>query len=343
MEIGNQIKYFRLRKGVTQETLAAHLGVTPQAVSKWERNAASPDIALLPAISAYFGITIDDLFALSDDTRMERIQNMIWDVRFLNPSDADNARQFLLEKAQREPLNGKPHALLAELENHIAKAHHDLAAEYAKEALRRDHTIKDAHSNLCEAMRGDCGDWCVTNLYELIEYYKAFVELHPDYISGYLWLIDQLIVVNRLKEAELYCDRVAKLDKSFRTPLYYGLISMARGDNETADRYFDQMCRDHGGDWATWMSMGDIHARRGRYDASKECYRKYLELQKPPRYTDGCTAIAQICEIQGDYAGAITAIREEIAILESDWNTTSGETVDQHLRNIARLEQKLHK
>ena len=341
MEIGNQIKTLRQRKGITQEALADHLGVTAQAVSKWERGSASPDIALLPALSAYFGVTIDELFALSEDTRMERIQNMLWDVRFLNPADAENAREFLLDKARREPGNGCPHALLAELENHLAKEHSDLAAEYAREALRRDHTLKDAHSNLCEAMRGDCGDWCVTNLYSLIEYYKEFVELHPDYISGYLWLIDQLLVVNRLEEARHYCDRAAKLDKSFRTPLYYGLIAMAQGDNETADRFFEQICAEHGGDWATWMSMGDINARRGRYEDAKACYRKYLTLQQPPRYTDGCTAIAQLCEIQGDYAGAIEAIREEIDLLASDWDTTTGETVDQHLRNITRLEAKL--
>ena len=37
MEIGNQIKALRLRRGTTQEALAQHLGVTAQAVSKWER------------------------------------------------------------------------------------------------------------------------------------------------------------------------------------------------------------------------------------------------------------------------------------------------------------------
>ena len=87
MEIGNQIKQLRLRRGITQEAMAQHLGITPQAVSKWERGAATPDIGMLPDISAYFGVTIDELFALSDDTRMERIQNMIWDVRYFDPAD----------------------------------------------------------------------------------------------------------------------------------------------------------------------------------------------------------------------------------------------------------------
>ena len=46
--------------------------------------------------------------------------------------------------------------------------------------------------------------------------------------------------------------------------------------------------------------------------------------------------------IKGDHAGAIAAVREEIAILASDWNTTTGETVEQPLRNITRPEAKLH-
>ena len=101
MEIGNQIKTLRLRRGTTQEALAQHLGVTAQAVSKWERGAATPDIGILPDISAYFGVTIDELFALSDDTRMERIQNMLWDDRYYDPNEVESTREFLLAKARK--------------------------------------------------------------------------------------------------------------------------------------------------------------------------------------------------------------------------------------------------
>ena len=74
MEIGNQIKALRIRKGATQKQMAQHFGITEQAISKWENNASVPDIAMLPDLSAYFGVSIDELFALSDETRMERIQ-----------------------------------------------------------------------------------------------------------------------------------------------------------------------------------------------------------------------------------------------------------------------------
>ena len=94
MEIGNQIKALRTQRGITQEDHAQQLGVSAQAVSKWERDAATPDIQLLPALSAYFGVTIDELFALSDETRMERIQNMLWDERVLNPATVETERAF---------------------------------------------------------------------------------------------------------------------------------------------------------------------------------------------------------------------------------------------------------
>lgn len=53
----------KLRKehNVTQETLAAHLGVSPQAVSKWE-NGSYPDGDLLPKIADFFGVSIDYLY-----------------------------------------------------------------------------------------------------------------------------------------------------------------------------------------------------------------------------------------------------------------------------------------
>ena len=48
--------------GLTQEGLAQRLGVTNQAVSKWESGQSCPDIALLPSLADIFGITIDALF-----------------------------------------------------------------------------------------------------------------------------------------------------------------------------------------------------------------------------------------------------------------------------------------
>ena len=57
--IGERSKYHRKRLGMTQEQLAERIGVSAQAVSKWENNLSCPDISILPELAAMFGITVD--------------------------------------------------------------------------------------------------------------------------------------------------------------------------------------------------------------------------------------------------------------------------------------------
>ena len=60
--LGKEITKCRKKLGMTQETLAQTLGVTNQAVSKWELDQSCPDIQLLPQLADIFGITVDELF-----------------------------------------------------------------------------------------------------------------------------------------------------------------------------------------------------------------------------------------------------------------------------------------
>ena len=62
IDIGERIKTLRCKCANTQEKLAAALGVTPQAVSRWEAGGSYPDMELIPSIANYFGISIDELF-----------------------------------------------------------------------------------------------------------------------------------------------------------------------------------------------------------------------------------------------------------------------------------------
>jgi len=59
--IGNRISKYRKEKGMTQEELAGKLGVSSQAVSKWENDASCPDISLLPELCRILGISTDEL------------------------------------------------------------------------------------------------------------------------------------------------------------------------------------------------------------------------------------------------------------------------------------------
>lgn len=62
LNLGEKIRFLRRRDGRTQEELASALGVTAQAVSRWEAGGSYPDMNLIPSIANYFGISIDELF-----------------------------------------------------------------------------------------------------------------------------------------------------------------------------------------------------------------------------------------------------------------------------------------
>ena len=59
--IGNRIAKYRKEKSMTQEELASHLGISSQAVSKWETDTSCPDIGILPQLCKELGITTDEL------------------------------------------------------------------------------------------------------------------------------------------------------------------------------------------------------------------------------------------------------------------------------------------
>lgn len=67
MNIGNNIVVLRKKKGITQEELANELGVSAQAVSKWENNSSCPDVSLLTKIADYFGVSVDALLRAQEE------------------------------------------------------------------------------------------------------------------------------------------------------------------------------------------------------------------------------------------------------------------------------------
>ena len=72
-KFSRKLKELRIKKNITQEQLARHLQISPQAVSKWERNEGYPDIMLLPRIALYFDVTIDDLLGIEKERIKEQI------------------------------------------------------------------------------------------------------------------------------------------------------------------------------------------------------------------------------------------------------------------------------
>ena len=70
---------YRLRKEarLTQDDLASFLGVTKASVSKWETGQSYPDIALLPKIATYFGISVDQLIGYEPQMSKANIKRIV--------------------------------------------------------------------------------------------------------------------------------------------------------------------------------------------------------------------------------------------------------------------------
>lgn len=98
ISIGENIKRMRNHKGVTQERLAESLGVTPQAISRWESGTGYPAIEYLPDLAGFFGISVDELLGvkLSErEARREEIYATIGHIEYCgyNPTAIDLLRE----------------------------------------------------------------------------------------------------------------------------------------------------------------------------------------------------------------------------------------------------------
>ncbi len=86
--LGTKISNLRREAGLTQEELAEALGITAQAVSKWENDVTCPDISLLPALAKKLGVTTDYLLSDGDEPPA---------VRYVAPENRRGAEELMLK------------------------------------------------------------------------------------------------------------------------------------------------------------------------------------------------------------------------------------------------------
>lgn len=340
INIGARIKSLRLSRSLTQEQLAQRLGVSAQAVSKWESGTNMLDIQMLPDLSVIFGVTIDELFAMTDECRMDRIENMLYDVRFLPAEEFTQTERYLQSCTTKEELRSTATLLLAMLYNKRANEYHELAKPLAREAMQLLPGKKDAHNAIFDAERGPYSDWNFTNHHELIDFYKEVTAKHPEDIRNYFWLLDLLIADCRTAEAREYAEKMKAVEYSYHYEMYMGYICQAECDLPQAMDWWQKMTEHSPEKWQVWFEYGSIMAKLGRYADAVSYFRKAMPLRPKPRFTDCEDAISQICLIKGDIEGAIAMRKQMLQVMKEDW-TTEGESVDSILREISRLESML--
>lgn len=337
IDLSSRIKSLRLSVSMTQEQLAQRLGISAQAVSKWESGTNMPDIQLLPDLSVIFGVTIDELFTMTDESRMERIENMIWNVRFLTDEEFRQTEKYLKDCQRREDTRAQAGLLLAMLYNKRANEYHDLAKPLAREALLQNPGKKLAHNAIFDAERAPYSDWNFTNHSDLIDFYKDVAAKHPEDIRNYFWLLDLLNADCRTVEAREYAEKMKAIEYSYHYEMYMGYICQAECNLPAAMDWWKKMLEHAPDKWQVWFEYGSIMAKLGRYEEALLYFKKAQPMRPEPPFIDCEDAIAQICVILGDLDGAIEAKQQELQIMKQYW-TAEGESVDAILREIKRLE-----
>lgn len=338
IQIGPKIKSFRLAKSMTQEQLAQKLGVSAQAVSKWESGVNMPDIQLLPDLAVSFGISIDELFTMTEESRMDRIENQLDSVRFLDADLFAQSEHFLKACLEHPQYQARATLLLAQLYNKRAAEYHDLARPLARKALLLNPSAKEAHNAIFDAENGPYTDWDLNNYVDLIDFYKDFLRKHPGDIRDYCWLLDLLIHDHRLEEARSFAEQMKQVEYTFHYEMYMGRICKEDCDLTSALDWWKKMTEHSPEQWIVWAEYGDVFAKLCQYDRAISYYEQAMSLRPRPRFIDCEEAIAHICMIRRDFKKALEMKKQSLQIVLEDW-TTEGEAVHQIQRSITELEE----
>ena len=325
MELGTKIKQLRLRAGQTQEQLAEKLGVGAQAVSKWENAVAMPDITLLPPLAETFGVTIDDLFDLTAEQRMNRIENRLEIGDDLPQELFREYEDFLKARLASGEHRKRAASLAAFLYWHRMNSCARYASRFAKDAIRMNPGEKDCQWILCKTEGHAVWDWNLANHTKAINFYRELVDANPDVTLPYSYLLDNLIADHRADEAEEVLGKLCTLKNAnpVTTQIYRAYIALARFDEPAADRIIEDLGKSNAGDSAYLFEAAQYYARKCDYRKAITLYEEsFAKTARRPRFQDELQGIADIYEIMGEYEQAAKTWDRIIDLLAHEWGQT---------------------
>lgn len=345
MDIGNKIKQFRLKAGLTQEQLGTSLGISAQSISKWETGITMPDITLLPLLSSELGVTIDEIFDLTIDQKLQRIEKRLDIEEEFSNSVFEEYESFLKNLLEEYDDRRKVLSLLARLYHHRMDADSRKVSKYAREAILIAPEVKDCQWLLEKAEGAVTWDWNCSNHTDIIEFYKKVIEsdeITPKTPLPYYYVINNLIADRRTKEAEKYLEICETLPahKPFLIQVFKAHIALAEYDEKKADEIMESALKNFEGNSGFLFEKAQYHARKCEYEKAIVFYERSWEAEKDckPRFTDALFGIATIYEILGNYEKALETYDKLIECLRNEWGYTSE---DAAVIGVERQKKKL--
>lgn len=334
LKLGAAIKKLRNERGVTQEELAAHLGVSFQAVSKWETDTTMPDIALLPKLAVFFGVRIDDLFSVDTDDELERIDFLLEHEKLTDDSFFYSKRVLdaILRENERDVGALKRYARL-----YLAKNSRDaLAAGRLLEKamvyapLDRDifHLYRNARGGDTESVRSG-NDW-------FIRVCEPYARKYPENVRLLEQLVDAMIAMGHFDRAEEMIGLIRADDgySACLPAIYRGDIACARGRIEEAvDLWKGVDVKNQKGQY----EIGERFGRINQYDRAVACFENAFSAAVKPRDLSSVYSLALLHMKYGHLEKAMDAWRRILDALASDYGVTDGAAADWPKREMEKL------
>ncbi|MEI6578185.1 MAG: helix-turn-helix domain-containing protein [Eubacteriales bacterium] len=332
LKIGTVIKRLRTEKGITQDELANYIGISFQAISKWENDVNTPDISLLPKLAVFFGVTIDDLFSIDDTDHFERIDKMLQDEYIISDDNFIYAERYLKGILAENPNNSEALKRLARLHQH--RSNRDLLAmgRYAEQGLSISPFDKDLHGLLVQTRT-----WR-QEPDRLIDFYETFVGNYPS-CSFVIEILINAYIKNR------YFDKARKLISQAGSltiyKLFEGDIELQMGNQKAAKKLWDEVACLNPSDGAILFQVAERYKQIEEYDIAVKYYEMCHDAFPSPKPQDSLYSRAFLFEKLGLINEAIDMWVKIIESLDEDYAIKDGEAVDWPKREIQRLTSKL--
>ncbi len=331
LNIGTTIKKLRTERGITQEELARNMNVSYQAVSKWENCTTTPDIAVLPRLAIYFGISLDTLFSLDKAEYLERIGNMIRDTHTIDHDRFVWAEHYLTDLLQEDQTHDEARVLLIELYEHRENRDQLAAIRLCKEGLSLDPSNKPLHLKLMRLGRGR-GD---TEM--LFAFYHDLYHGHPqnDLVA------EQLA---RLYVSVGQYDKATELIHAHPTTncrLLAGEILHARGEVENAYQCWNTVAMENETDHAVLFAVAECFEKHRDDAKAIEWYLDSYRKSPSPKALDALYSLAFLYMRIKQYKDALQTWELIVDTLKKEHRILKGECIDWAHREIEKLKRMI--
>lgn len=303
MTMGMRIKDLRLQNHLSQEKLGELLGVSAQAVSKWEQGITSPDISLIPVLADCFGVTIDSLFGGIPTPKYPGYGGDRQELLAIYQSNRGNDEDFkrAADAYSEVILNGKAGAedYLYYGMLHRVRAHRDIekALYYFRRAItecsgQRDLQWMAAHQALTNLLV-DIG-----RVEEAVDEHRGWVVEEPDVAwahVSYSYALEKAGCLDEAMEELKIALRLEPKDMNVLTAM--GDLCAKLGKYEDAIMYWDRISKDSTS-ISHLFSKAEMLANMGENEKAIKQYEEILVWLQEHGYNMELEGIQPRCRIE---------------------------------------------